>query len=85
MSEYTKKAEKKLDELSDRNVDSTGAFFSMYFYRLTIADPKYPESEARYLAYTSRLMTAVRASSRYVAYVGKFHAIPQLDSHLLDI
>jgi len=49
MPTITQDAEKAIDDLADRGVDST-------------------DSNARYAAYGSRLMTAVRSSSRYVAY-----------------
>jgi fission process protein 1 len=43
-------AQDKVDELAERNADTT-------------------ESDIRYLAYGARLRTALRAASRYVAYV----------------
>ena len=43
-------AQGKVEELSDRNADST-------------------DSDIRYLAYGARLRTALRAGTRYIAYV----------------
>ena len=43
-------AEKKVDELAEKDVDSV-------------------DSDVRYMAYGARLRTALRAGSRYVAYV----------------
>ena len=46
----TEQAQKEVNALADKEVDST-------------------DSEVRYMAYASRLRTALRASTRYVAYV----------------
>ena len=46
----TQTVEEKVNELSDRNADTT-------------------DSDIRYLAYGARLRTALRASTRYIAYV----------------
>ena len=50
MTRTVEAAQEKVNELSDRNADTT-------------------DSEIRYLAYGARLRTALRASTRYIAYV----------------
>ena len=49
-SSMASSAHDKVDELAERNADTT-------------------ESDIRYLAYGARLRTALRAATRYVAYV----------------
>lgn len=50
----TEKAQSQIDELADKQVDST-------------------DSELRYMAYGARLRTALRAGTRYIAYVWTTH------------
>lgn len=50
IAQPVKTAEKEINTLADKNVDSV-------------------DSEVRYMAYGARLRTALRAGSRYIAYV----------------
>lgn len=50
MTTVTETAQKELNKLVDKDVDTT-------------------DTELRYIAYGARLRTALRAASRYVAYV----------------
>lgn len=49
----TEKAQGQIDNLADKQVDST-------------------DSDLRYMAYGARLRTALRAGTRYIAYVRGF-------------